>query len=127
MLAGRAGVWVSGIVFCSVIWAYLHLGDHHRAGQWTDEFSRWCERNASYCFPALCRLHRGEVLAMRGDLATAEAEVSRAREQLAGSAAYAEGDAQRVLGESDSHSGISTEPSGLSASRTGSGGIPCPA
>ncbi len=99
VLAGRAGMWVSGIVFCSVIWAYLHLGDHHRAGQWTDQFTRWCERNASYCYPALCRLHRGEVLAMRGELASAEAEVSRAREQLAGSAPFVEGDAQRVLGE----------------------------
>ena len=99
VLAGRPGMWVSGIVFCSVIWAYLHLGDHHRAGQWTDQFSRWCERNASYCYPALCRLHRGEVLAMRGELANAEAEVSRAREQLAGSAPFVEGDAQRVLGE----------------------------
>jgi len=99
VLAGRPSLWVSGVVFCSVIWAYLHLGDHHRAGQWTDQFSRWCERNASYCYPALCRLHRGEVLAMRGELASAEAEVSRAREQLSTSAPFVEGDAERVLGE----------------------------
>lgn len=98
-LAGRIGPWVSGLVFCSVIWAYLHLGDHHRAGQWTDQFSRWCERNGSYCYPALCRLHRGEVLAVRGELASAELEVSRAREQLAVAGPFCEGDACRVLGE----------------------------
>jgi DNA-binding winged helix-turn-helix (wHTH) protein/ATP/maltotriose-dependent transcriptional regulator MalT len=98
-LAGRVSPWVGGIVFCSVIWAYLHLGDHHRAGQWTDEFTRWCERHASYCYPALCRLHRGEILAMRGELASAEAEVRRAREQLATSGPFCEGDACRVLGE----------------------------
>lgn len=99
VLGGRIGPWVSGIVFCSVIWAYLHLGDHHRAGQWTDQFARWCERNASYCYPGLCRLHRGEILAMRGELASAEAEVSLAREQLAATGPFVEGDACRVLGE----------------------------
>ena len=98
-LAGRVSPWVSGIVFCSVIWAYLHLGDYHRAGQWTDQFARWCERHASYCYPALCRLHRGEILAVRGDLASAELEVSLARKQLAVSGPFVEGDACRVLGE----------------------------
>jgi len=98
-LAGRVGQWASGIVFCSVIWAYLHLGDHHRAGQWTDEFTRWCERFPGYAFPALCRLHRGEVLAQRGELAVAEQEVSRARDQMVQCSPFTEGDAWRVLGE----------------------------
>jgi DNA-binding winged helix-turn-helix (wHTH) protein len=98
-LAGRVSPWVGGIVFCSVIWAYLHLGDHHRAGQWTDQFARWCERNSGYCYPALCRLHRGEVLAARGELESAEAEVRRAREQLVVAGPFVEGDACRVLGE----------------------------
>jgi DNA-binding winged helix-turn-helix (wHTH) protein/tetratricopeptide (TPR) repeat protein len=98
-LAGRASTWASGIVFCSVIWAYLHLGDHHRAGQWTNEFSRWCERFPAYAFPALCRLHVGEVLSARGELTSAEREINRAREQLALSGPYAEGDACRVLGD----------------------------
>ncbi|MEY2930732.1 MAG: hypothetical protein RL033_1481 [Pseudomonadota bacterium] len=98
-LAGRVGPWVGGIVFCSVIWAYLHLGDHHRAGQWTDQFQRWCERHGAYGYPALCRLHRGEILAFRGELATAEVEVRRAREQLASGVPFTEGDACRVLGD----------------------------
>jgi DNA-binding winged helix-turn-helix (wHTH) protein/ATP/maltotriose-dependent transcriptional regulator MalT len=98
-LAGRVSLWVSGIVFCSVIWVYLHLGDHHRAGQWTDQFERWCERHGSFCYPALCRLHRSEILAMRGELDHAETEVLRAREQLMVVGRYAEGDACRVLGE----------------------------
>lgn len=98
-MAGRVSPWVSGIVFCSVIWAYLHLGDHHRAGQWTDQFSRWCERHGSHCYPALCRLHRGEILAVRGELAIAEQEVRLARAQLAETGPFVEGDACRVLGE----------------------------
>jgi DNA-binding winged helix-turn-helix (wHTH) protein/ATP/maltotriose-dependent transcriptional regulator MalT len=98
-LAGRVSLWVSGIVFCSVIWVYLHLGDHHRAGQWTDQFQRWCDKHGSFCYPALCRLHRSEILAMRGELDTAETEAHRAREQLLVVGRYAEGDAYRVLGE----------------------------
>jgi DNA-binding winged helix-turn-helix (wHTH) protein len=98
-LAGGVSLWVSGIVFCSVIWVYLHLGDHHRAGQWTDQFERWCARHGSFCFPALCRLHRSEILAMRGQLDSAEVEVRRAREELMVVGRYAEGDACRVLGE----------------------------
>ncbi|RYZ05627.1 MAG: hypothetical protein EOO73_19240 [Myxococcales bacterium] len=98
-LSGRVSTWVSGLVFCSVIWAYLHLGDHHRAGQWTDQFTRWCESHGSYCYPGLCRLHRGEVLALRGSLADAEQEVRRARQQLAVAGPFVEGDACRVLGE----------------------------
>jgi DNA-binding winged helix-turn-helix (wHTH) protein/ATP/maltotriose-dependent transcriptional regulator MalT len=98
-LAGRVSLWVSGIVFCSVIWVYLHLGDHLRAGQWTDQFERWCERHGSFCYPALCRLHRSEILAMRGELDSAELEVRRAREDLMVVGRYAEGDACRVLGE----------------------------
>jgi DNA-binding winged helix-turn-helix (wHTH) protein/ATP/maltotriose-dependent transcriptional regulator MalT len=99
VLAGRVSLWVSGIVFCSVIWVYLHLGDHHRAGQWTDQFERWCERHGSFCYPALCRLHRSEILAMRGELQHAEVEVRRARDELMVVGRYAEGDACRVLGD----------------------------
>lgn len=99
ILAGTVSPWVSGIVFCAVIWAYLDRGDLHRAGQWTDQFSRWVKHNTGYGAPGLCRLHKGEVLCNQGDLQAAEVEIHRARELLAQSARYAEGDACRVLGE----------------------------
>ncbi|PTY02097.1 hypothetical protein DB347_24545 [Opitutaceae bacterium EW11] len=98
-LAGAVSPWVSGFVFCSIIWAHLDRGDLGRAGQWTDQFTRWIEKNRGFGFPGLCRLHRGEVLCAQGELAAAESEISRARELLSGSARYAEGDAWRVLGE----------------------------
>jgi DNA-binding winged-HTH domains len=98
-LAGRVSPWVTGFVFCSIIWAYLDRGDLHRSAQWTDQFTRWVKRNQGFGAPGLCRLHRGEVLCNQGNLAAAEAEIRGARELLAVSAAYAEGDAFRVLGE----------------------------
>lgn len=98
-LAGTLSPWVSGFVFCSIIWAYLDRGDLTRAGQWTDQFVRWSARNSSFGYPGLCRLHRGEVLCAQGNLTAAESEIRKARELLAESARYAEGDACRVLGE----------------------------
>lgn len=98
-LAGTVSPWVSGFVFCSVIWAYLDRGDLHRAGQWTDQFMRWSQRHVAYGYPGLCRLHRGEVLCAQGKLGAAETEICKARELLAQNARYAEGDACRVLGE----------------------------
>ncbi len=98
-LAGTVSPWVSGIVFCSIIWVYLDRGDVHRAGQWTDQFTRWAKRNNGFGAPGLCRLHRGEVLCMQGNLQAAESEIHRARELLSEGLRYAEGDACRVLGE----------------------------
>lgn len=98
-LSGTVSPWASGFVFCSIIWAYLDRGDLTRAGQWTDQFSRWVKRNDGFGAPGLCRLHRGEVLCVQGDLQAAESEIHRARELLAQSSRYAEGDACRVLGE----------------------------
>lgn len=98
-LAGTVSPWVSGIVFCGIIWAYLDRGDVHRAGQWTEQFTRWAKHNTGFGAPGLCRLHRGEVLCIQGNLRAAESEIHRARELLAESARYAEGDACRVLGE----------------------------
>lgn len=99
VLSGAVSPWISGIVFCSIIWAYLDRGDLERAGQWTDQFTRWIKQNTGFGFAGLCHLHRGEVLCAQGNLADAEAEIQRAREQLAENARYAEGDAWRVLGE----------------------------
>lgn len=99
VLAGVVGPWVCGYVFCSIIWAYLDRGDLHRAGQWSDQFSRWTRRQGGFGYPGLCRLHRGEVLCAQGELSAAETEITLARELLAESARYAEGDACRVLGE----------------------------
>lgn len=98
-LSGRVSLWACGIGLCSVILGYMHQADYHRAGQWVDEFARWCQRYGSYCYPALCRLHRGEVMALRGELGEAAKFVTEARELLSVAGPYAEGDAHRVIGE----------------------------
>lgn len=99
VLSGQVTPWVGGTVYCGIIWGCRNRRDWQRAAEWTDQFSRWCDRSRLAGFPGLCRLHRAEVLSVRGDLAGAEQEVTEAAELLSEAAPWAEGDAYRVLGE----------------------------
>src|SRR5439155_8238171 len=98
-LAGEVSPWVGGHVYCGIIWGCRNRLDWQRAAQWTEQFSRWCERSGLGGYPGLCRLHRAEVLSVCGEVTAAEQEIREASEQLAASAPWAEGDAYRVLGE----------------------------
>jgi tetratricopeptide (TPR) repeat protein len=73
-LAGEIGVLESGLVFCNAIWSCRCRGDWGRAGEWTDSANRWVARQQVAYFPGLCRVHRSEVLRIRGELAAAERE-----------------------------------------------------
>lgn len=99
VLAGQTDPWVGGFVFCGIIWACINRGDFRRAAEWTEHLTRWCAAHDGAGYPGICRLHRAEVLTLRGDLAQAEREANEAREMLARSTPWAEGDAYRVLGE----------------------------
>jgi len=99
VLGGGVAPLYGGLIFCGLIYSCVNRGDWLRAAQWTDQFTRWCGDSGFFNFPGMCRLHRAEVLSLRGELEAAEAEVEDAIEQLAVAAPYAEGDAYRVLGE----------------------------
>lgn len=98
-LAGNLTSWVASLVYCSVIWACRNRGDWDRAASWTDQFTRWCERSGLTAFPGTCRLHRAEVLSVRGEIGEAEKEIEESTELLSVWAPWAEGDAYRVLGD----------------------------
>jgi len=99
VMAGGISPWAGGLVYCGVIWACRNRGDWYRAGQWTAHFTRWCERSGVRAFPGTCRLHRAEVLGMRGELEEAEREIASSCELLSRAAPWAEGDAYRVMGD----------------------------
>lgn len=99
VMAGGMSPWAGGLVYCGVIWACRNRGDWHRAGQWTEHFTRWCQRSGVKAFPGTCRLHRAEVLSMRGELDEAAREIAESCELLSRAAPWAEGDAYRVLGD----------------------------
>jgi len=99
VLSGNTGAWAGGVVFCGLIYSYVNRGEWRRAGEWTDQFRRWCETNGVAGFSGLCQLHRAEVLSLRGSLDAAEREVEEALEVIPSGAPYAEGDAHRLVGE----------------------------
>ena len=80
--AGELGVWPTGWIYCSTITACLEIADYQRASEWTEATTRWCERQSVTGFPGVCRVHRAEIVALRGAWAQAEQEARRACEEL---------------------------------------------
>jgi tetratricopeptide (TPR) repeat protein len=91
--------WAGGLVYCSVIYSCLSRADWQRAGEWTQQFTQWCDGKGVAAYPGLCRLHRAEVLTVRGRLDEAESEVRATAEMLSRQAPWMEGDAWRALGD----------------------------
>ena len=98
-MAAATEISTTGTVYCSTIFACRNIGDWQRVAQWTDESLRWCERHSVSGFPGLCRLHRAEIVRMRGSLAEAERDAEDACEELLSWAPRYAGWAYHELGE----------------------------
>jgi class 3 adenylate cyclase len=72
----------TGLVYCITISSCRDLGDFRRAAEWTETANRWCDRLDVTGFPGSCRIHRAEVLRLRGDWPAAEAQAVEACEEL---------------------------------------------
>jgi class 3 adenylate cyclase len=72
----------TGIVYCLTISSCRDLGDYRRAAEWTEAANRWCDRLDVTGFPGACRIHRAEVMRLRGDWPAAEAQALAACEEL---------------------------------------------
>ena len=73
---------VTGMVYCNMISTCQELAEYRRAGEWTEAAKRWCERQAISGFPGLCRVHRAEIIRLRGSWAEAEHEARQACTEL---------------------------------------------
>ncbi len=89
----------AGTVYCATIVACRNIGDWQRASEWTSESLRWCDRHSVSGFPGLCRLHRAEIIRMRGALADAERHAQDACDELLAWAPRWAGWAYHELGE----------------------------
>jgi class 3 adenylate cyclase len=98
-MTGATQLSTTGTVYCSTIFACRNIGDWQRASEWTNESLRWCERHSVSGFPGLCRLHRAEIIRMRGSLADAERDALDACEELLAWAPRWAGWAYHELGE----------------------------
>jgi class 3 adenylate cyclase len=81
-VSGELSILTTGIVFCATISACREIADYGRASEWTDAALRWCERQSVGGFPGICRVHRAELLELRGALARAEQEARLAHDEL---------------------------------------------
>ena len=75
---GELGPMATGQVYCNVIAACQELGDVRRAAEWTDALSSWCASQPESVFPGLCRVHRAEVMHLRGEWSEAQLEAQQA-------------------------------------------------
>jgi DNA-binding winged helix-turn-helix (wHTH) protein/ATP/maltotriose-dependent transcriptional regulator MalT len=99
VLAGNVSPLIGGLVYCGVIASCSNCGDWQRAEEWTDSFTRWCERNGIDTFSGACLIHRAELYAISGRLREARETLSRADPVIRAGAPWALGDASRLLGD----------------------------
>ena len=82
-VAGDLGARATGMIYCMMIAVNAQVADWQAAGRWTEAAKRWCDRQAINGFPGVCRVHRAEILRLRGFLSDAEDEALTATTELA--------------------------------------------
>jgi class 3 adenylate cyclase len=82
VVGGELVPHAAGYVYCGMIGVCSKLGDYRRAAEWTEATLRWCERQSVPAFPGVCRVHKAELLRLRGSFTRAEEEARIACEEL---------------------------------------------
>ena len=72
----------TGLVYCELICALQGLAQYDVAEEWTQAMERWCRTNAIGSLHGRCRVHRAEILRLRGACDEAEQEALAACEEL---------------------------------------------
>ena len=81
-VCGELRPFSTGLVYCVTISSCQDLGDYRRAAEWTEVANRWCDRLDVTGFPGACRIHRAEIMRMRGEWPQAEKQAIAACEEL---------------------------------------------
>jgi tetratricopeptide (TPR) repeat protein len=72
----------TGVVYCELVCALQGLTQYDLAEEWTNAMERWSVNNAIGSIHGRCRVHRGEILCLRGSLEAAEHELGVACDEL---------------------------------------------
>jgi tetratricopeptide (TPR) repeat protein len=72
----------TGLVYCELVCALQGLAQYDAAEEWTEAMERWCKTNAIGSLHGRCRVHRAEILRLRGSCDDAEREALAACEEL---------------------------------------------
>ncbi len=81
-VSGELRPFATGIVYCVTISSCQDVGDFRRAAEWTEAANRWCDQEGMNGFPGACRIHRAEIMRLRGDWPQAEKTALAACEEL---------------------------------------------
>ena len=81
-LAGDLDPLSTGVVYCELVCALQGLAQYDVAEEWTEAMETWCKVAAIGSLHGRCRLHRAEILRLRGSLDHAEKEALAAYEEL---------------------------------------------
>ena len=82
VVSGELDPLSAGMVFCELICAMQNLAQYDRAEQWTEAMDRWRTGTAYGGINGRCRVHRAEILRLRGSCAAAEEEALGACREL---------------------------------------------
>jgi tetratricopeptide (TPR) repeat protein len=105
-VSGELGPKVTGRIYCNMMGTCEKLADYKRAAEWSEAARRWCEPHAGSGYPGICRVHRAEIMRLRGSWGDAETEALHATEELrdfyhvgAGEAFYEIGEIRLRMGD----------------------------
>ena len=79
-VGGDLGARATGRIYCNMIDICEKLADYRRAAEWDKAARRWCDRvGHNSGFPGICRVHRAQIMRLRGMWAEAEIEAESLR------------------------------------------------
>lgn len=81
-VSGELDALSVGIVYCELICAMQGLAQYDRAEEWTEAMERWRHGEAFGGINGRCRVHRAEILRLKGSCDEAEAEALHACAEL---------------------------------------------
>ena len=81
-ISGDLDALSTGLVYCELVCALQGLAQYDAAEEWTEAMERWCRTNAIGSLHGRCRVHRAEILRLRGACDDAEREALVACEEL---------------------------------------------
>ena len=81
-VSGELDALSTGVVYCELVCALQGLALYDVAEQWTEAMERWCETNAIGSLHGRCRVHRAEILRLRGSCDEAQRQALMACEEL---------------------------------------------
>lgn len=82
VMSGDLDPLATGMVYCELVCALQGMAQYDLAEQWTGAMERWARTNAIGSLRGRCRVHRAEILRLRGQCASAEQQVLLACDEL---------------------------------------------